>query len=328
MNGKGKQDFLCFADFEFTCGKGISRWRCEILSVGFVICDDKYRIKENFYCTCRPNKCPQMTEECKKLTLLNQEEIDNSPDSEDVMAAAVKLVHRYGIKKVFVWGNFDKPALKSDMRIHKKVKKEYMNISRISSTVFDIQDEMVIKMNLPQAVNIKELAGAFGYVPASGTFHNALNDALALFTIYRSIYTTDFEHNENFLKIKNDRIEKIENQKRMIEEKRRKVAFSLPLNEKEKTYYDKICQNNSEESISEFIFLRYKCISSIQKNPDDLFFYFVVFNDKTNVKVVPESKYETDKNRSALRVERFAKAQFSSVVLRECYFRKKLHSAI
>ncbi|MBR0141309.1 MAG: hypothetical protein IJM19_03575 [Ruminococcus sp.] len=328
MKGKDNQDYLCFADFEFTCGKGISRWKCEILSVGLVICDNKYRIKENFYCTCRPNKSPELTEECKKLTLLKQDEIDNSPDSDDVMSAAVRLVHKYNIKKIFVWGNFDKPALKSDIRIHNKIKKESMHISRICSIILDIQEETIKKMSLPQAVNIEELAGAFGFVPSSGTFHNALNDALALFTIYRSIYTTDFENNENFIKIKNERTEKIETQKRIIEEKRRTIALSLPLNEKEKTYYDKICENNSEESISEFIFLRYKCISSIQRNPDDLYFYFVVFNDKTNIKVVPESKYETDKNRSALRVERFAKAQFGSVVLRECYFRKKLHSTI
>ena len=328
MTRKAKQEFLCFADFEFTCGKGISRWKCEILSVGFVICDDKYRIKENFYCTCRPNKYPQMTEECKNLTLLSQEDINNSPDSDDVMSAAVRLVHKYNIKKVFVWGNFDKPALKSDIRIHKKLKKDYLHINRICSIILDIQDEMVKKMNLPQAVNIKELAGAFGFVPSSGTFHNALNDALALFTIYRSIYTTDFENNQDFLKIKSDRIEKIETQKHIVEEKRKKIALSLPLNEKEKIYYNKICESNSEEYISEFIFLRYKCISSIQNNPDDLFFYFVVFNDKTNIKVVPESKYETEKNRSAIRVERFAKSQFSAVVLKECYMRKKSHSTI
>lgn len=328
MTRNGKQDFLCFADFEFTCGKGISRWKCETLSVGLVICDDKYRIKENFYCTCCPNKYPAMTEECKKLTLLSQEEIDSSPDSDDVMSAAVKLIQKYRIREVFVWGNFDKPALKSDIRLHKKVKKQYANISRICSIILDIQDEMIEKMELPQAVSIKELAGAFGYVPASGTFHNALNDALALFTIYRSVYTTDFGNNENFLKIKRERIEKIENQKRITEEKRRKIAMSIPLNKQEKKYYDKILSCSSEEPLKEFIFLRYKCVSSILKNPDDLFFYFIVFNEQTNVKVIPESKYETEKNRSAIRVERFAKAQFGAVVLRECCVRKDIHSVI
>ena len=73
MQDKGP--YLCFADFEFTCGSPAHRLKSEMLSVGLVICDSEHNIIETFYCTARPNRFPKLTSQCKRLTHLTQAEI-------------------------------------------------------------------------------------------------------------------------------------------------------------------------------------------------------------------------------------------------------------
>ena len=51
-----EHDHLCFADFEFTCGGGVGRTGCEMLSVGIIVCDEKYNITDTYYSTARPAK--------------------------------------------------------------------------------------------------------------------------------------------------------------------------------------------------------------------------------------------------------------------------------
>ncbi|MDE6679054.1 MAG: hypothetical protein K2K02_08440, partial [Ruminococcus sp.] len=92
-----EKKYLCFADFEFTCGYFINKMESEILSAGVVICDESYNIKERFYRTSRPNHFPRLTKQCKKLTKLTQTEINHSPDSNDVMGKIMKLVKKYNI---------------------------------------------------------------------------------------------------------------------------------------------------------------------------------------------------------------------------------------
>lgn len=324
LTGNTKIRHLCFADFEFTCGKGISRWKCETLSVGLVICDRSYKIEETFYRTCRPNKNPVLTEECRQLTHFTQEEIDGSSDCNDVMKLVTDIVDKYGINNIFVWGNYDKPALIADIRLHAKQKKNMEYIQRVSAKITDIQERMTKKMELPQAVNIEELGSAFGFVPETGTFHNAKNDALALYTVHRCVYTTDFKNNENFIKVKRERIERIKSQRLAIEKRRRDTAFSMPLSEREREYFCRLSSQGLTAERDDFIFIRAKVVHAINSFPDDLCFCLVVFNNKTNIRVIPESKYDESKNRCALRVKKFAKAQIGEAVLDECETRRKI----
>ncbi|MBR6622662.1 MAG: hypothetical protein IKK91_01995, partial [Ruminococcus sp.] len=156
--------YIGFADFEFTCGNPMYRFRSEMLSVGVVICDSNYNIAEKFYATSKPNRFPKLSKQCRELTHLSQEEISASPDSNDVLLEVSDLMDKYGVKELWVWGNFDKPGLQNDMKQHINFKKNVDGIFRISSAVRDIQDDMVKRMKLPQAINIKELASSLGYV--------------------------------------------------------------------------------------------------------------------------------------------------------------------
>lgn len=311
-----EKQYLCFADFEFTCGYFINKLDSEILSAGVVICDGSYNIKEKFYCTSKPNHFPKLTKQCRKLTKLTQEEINNSPDSNDVMGIILRLLWKYGINDVYVWGNFDRTGLASDVKQHQRFGKECFNIQRTGKKIYDIQESLVRKMGLPEPVNIKELASAFDYEPPSGTFHNALNDALALYVIYRAVYTEDISRNEKLAEIRRERIEKIERQRLEVERRQKETALSIPLTDTEKLYYSGIAENSDEAR--NFLYIRSKFVSSMQNNPEKNDFLLLHMKTTERYKVIPKEKYNRTLQGLSEKAVDFERESFSELLLEEC----------
>lgn len=311
-----EKKYICFADFEFTCGYCIHKLDSEILSAGVVICDESYDIKERFYCTTKPNRYPKMTRQCKKLTKLTQEEINNSPDSNDVMAVILRLIRKYNINKIYVWGNFDKTALASDTRQHQRFGKECANIQRVGKRIYDIQEIITEKLELPEPVNIKELASAFGYKPLSGSFHNALNDALALYVIYKGVYTEDLSENEKLAEIRRLRIEKIEKRRIEVEKQQKETALSVPLTDREKLYYSQIDENADEAK--NFIYLRSKFVNSMRNNPEKNNFLLLYMKTPEKFKVIPKEKYNRTLQGLSEKAVDFERENFSELLLKEC----------
>ena len=311
-----EKNYFCFADFEFTCGYCIHKLDSEILSAGVVICDESYNIKERFYCTSKPNRYPKMTKQCKKLTKLTQEEINNSPDSNDVMAVILRLIRKYNINKIYVWGNFDKTALASDTKQHQRFGKECANIQRVGKRIYDIQESLTEKLELPEPVNIKELASAFDYKPLSGSFHNALNDALALYVIYKGVYTEDLSENEKLAEIRRLRTEKIEKRRMEVEKKQKETALSVPLTDKEKLYYSGIGEDSDEAK--NFIYLRSKFASSMQNNPEKNNFLLLYMKTPEKFKVIPKEKYNRTLQGLSEKAVDFERENFSELLLKEC----------
>ncbi|MCM1313928.1 MAG: exonuclease domain-containing protein [Prevotella sp.] len=311
-----EKKYLCFADFEFTCGYCIHKLDSEILSSGVVICDENYEVKEQFYCTSRPNRYPKMTKQCKKLTKLTQEEINNAPDSNDVMNIILRLVRKYNIDKIYVWGNFDRTGLSSDARQHQRFGKACANIQRVGKRICDIQQGITEKLELPEPVNIKELASAFDYQPLSGSFHNALNDALALYVIYKRVYTEDLSGNEKLAEIRRLRIEKIEKRRQEVEKKQKETAFSVPLTDMEKLYYSNIDENSDEAK--NFIYLRSKFASSMKNNPEKNDFLLLYMKTPEKFKVIPKEKYNRTLQGLSTKAIDFGRENFSDLILREC----------
>ena len=318
---ENKNKYLCFADFEFTCGYCINKYDSEILSAGMIICDENYEIKERFYCTCRPHKFPKLTRQCRKLTKLTQEEIDNSPDSNDVMGIIVNLLKKYMIDNIYVWGNFDRPALLSDVKQHQKFRKESGNIQKVSGKILDIQKSITDKMGLPEPVNIKELASAFDYTPV-GSFHNAINDALALYVIYKAVYTEDLKSNQKLNEIRQKRLDRIEAKCREAEKRQKETAFSLPLSDKEKLYYEEIGENSEEAK--EFIYIRSKFVRTLKNNPDENEFLLLYLKTQERIKVISRKKYNYTLQNLSEKAIGFERDNFSELILSECRSKERV----
>lgn len=320
VQNKNKK-YLCFADFEFTCGVSVPNWRRETLSVGIIICDTDYRFVDCYYSTCRPASKCRLTKECRKLTHLKQEEIDRSPDSNRVFGEVCEMLEKYDIRDVKVWGNDDRIALYSDFKMHKKNKADGQNIRRVELRIHDIQNKLTLKMELPQAVNIEELATAFGYTPAVGTFHNAYNDAMALYLIQKAVFTTDFQNNLKFAELKQKRLDRIAAEKKRVDETRKANALSVPLSAREQEYYSQISESGTEKDIKNFIFLRSKIISALNHSSEEERFFLIVYPAK--IKIIPQSRFDPEKNFHILRITDFCRNDFGDVVVDECKLREK-----
>lgn len=309
---------MCFADFEFTCGGFIDNTRSEILSVGMVICSPDYEIAEKFYSTARPNKFPRMTRQCRELTNLTQAEINASPDSNDVLSSALAAMKKYNVSRLCVWGNFDKPGIAGDINQHRKVGKPYGGLEEAYHRITDIQDETTRKMGLPQAVSISELSAALDHTPETGSFHNALNDAEALFAIHKAAYTTDLSQNEKFCRLKQDRLDKIAAIKAANEEKRREEALSIPLQPEEQVYYATLGSKGSAKELKRFITTRAKFVRALNRYSDAEQFTLVVFRDTGGYKIVPTEKFRGALKYASSRHTDFERSEFGRILVEEC----------
>lgn len=313
-----ENDNLCFADFEFTCGFYDDRAMSELLSVGLVICDSEYNILATFYRTVRPCIRRKLTKQCRKLTKLTQEEIDASPDSNDVMREAVSLLKSYSIGEIGVWGNFDRPGLTSDIKQHARAGRSAANVSAVLRLVRDIQSETIRRMKLPQAINIKDLASAFGYVPATGTFHNALTDALALHTVMKAVGTTDIYRCEGFLQLKQQRLDKIEADKRAAEERRAALTMLIPFTQREQEYFSGLTSAASRE---DYLRLRFRIMNMFQRCPKEESFKFIIMHAPRRTKLAAGTKFEPEKYPGG-EITDFDRTSFDRILISES--RRKL----
>ncbi len=306
--------YICFADFEFTCGGFISSDKSEMLSAGAVICSHDYEIAERFYSTAKPNRFPKMTRQCRELTKLSQDEINASPDSNDVLGELLALMRKYGVNKLFVWGNFDKPGLSADLIQHKRVGRPGANVKKICSMICDIQDETTAKMDLPQAVSISELSAALGYMPRTGCFHNALNDAEALYTIHKAAYTTDLTANRRFCQLKQERLDKLTSIRLELEKQRREEALSLPQSPAEEVY----CSTADKDEMQAYIGLRIVFVKALRRYPDEEKLVLLEFRDTGKRKVVPEQKFRFGMKGMSTWYIPFRRSEWRSVLLEVC----------
>ncbi len=308
-------EYYCFGDFEFTCGKNITRNTSEILSVGLVICDDNYKIVESFYCTARPAVYPKMTQQCIDLTHLSQQEIYNSPDSNAVMRIVCDLLDKYDCEDLFVWGNFDMIGLYSDAHMHGKRHMNSEYIRDVAESIYDIQRDLVEQLGLPEAVNIEELSGVFGFTPTDGTYHNALNDARGLYEIFRGAFTTDLSKNKKLQLLIQKRLDRIEKQRIKAAERRRNYALSISLFEEEREYIDSFPREERDEARNRFLDNRYIVVKAILHHPDFEDFVFVGFKPPKKPLAVIDEKYSEEKNPGSIFTSPFTKNNFAKMLV-------------
>lgn len=318
MDGEREENevFYCFADFEFTCGERIHRNQAELLSVGIIVCDSEYEIAETYYNTVRPVRNAQLTSRCRRLTGLKQDEIFASPDSNSVIEQVLEILDDYGIDEVMVWGNYDKSGLLSDAKQHKKAYVGSDCIEELADMIVDVQQKTVKLLGLPEAVNIEELAGAFGFKPEEGSFHNAFNDAMGLYAISKGAHMTDFSRNAALKKLIADRSARQQAMRLAAAEKRRALALSVPLTESEKAYLGGFGEGESrEQAMKRFVEMRYCVVKRFEMFPDCASFALICFDEPRRIKVMPADEYSEDKSRAAAFARIITREDFAAALI-------------
>lgn len=183
-----EETYYAFFDAEYTCYmKNDSMFdrnhNSEVISVGLVIADKRFRVKKTFYSVIRPKYNPVLTGYCKSLTGLKQREIDRAPDYDTVFQKMFKLFQKYPVKEIFVWGS-DHHTLEDDiLKNHTSVAK---NHKKIVHKVQDVTKRMTMQV-FGKAITVgladmKYICGRKREVA-----HNALEDAKDLYFIYKTV---------------------------------------------------------------------------------------------------------------------------------------------
>jgi inhibitor of KinA sporulation pathway (predicted exonuclease) len=168
-------EYIIF-DLEWTCEKGKDQnYIPEIIEIGAVKMDMNTCIIDTFFAFIKPTTKPTLSNFCKSLTKISQEEIDGASDFNTVIRRFESWIG-YNECKIMSWGQQDKIQI-----INETIFKGYTGIIELILDEYytDLQMEFMNFNNIFSRYpwGLKRTLCAMG-IPFVGKSHNALNDAL------------------------------------------------------------------------------------------------------------------------------------------------------
>lgn len=187
-------------DLETTCdgkqenGKLIDdgRMKCskrEIISVGFVVCDDAYHIKDSYSSLVKPIRNAIITDYCEKLTGITQEDVNHGKGCNDVFGDIREICERYSVDYIFAFGNVDKFVIIVSARWYKKKKEKSDDLFAIAEKILDVRPTILRGINCKddrKTPGLCRIAEGLG-IQMIGEHHNALNDAVLLYEVCKKL---------------------------------------------------------------------------------------------------------------------------------------------
>lgn len=187
-------------DIEMTCdgkqenGKFIDDGRMkhsqrEIISVGFIVCDDIYNIKNRYSSFVKPVHNTTITDYCMKLTGITQRDVDRGKKCNNAFWDIRELCKRYSVDYIFAFGNADKDGIMSSIKWNRKEKEAVGNLFAISTKVIDVRPAILKGINCKnyrKSPSLSKIAEQLE-IKIKGENHNALNDAMLLYKICRKL---------------------------------------------------------------------------------------------------------------------------------------------
>ncbi len=175
---------LIFFDLEMNCvdkkDNTLGYW--EIISLGAVKYNPNNNSLDKFYVVLKPKIQKKLSDRCKEITGLTQEEVDNGIGFKECIDLLEKWIGNE--KFLFIsWGREDIKALKCNSLIRGN-KNQFIN--RVRKNYVDFQKEFSYyykKMN--QVISLSSALNCCS-LEFEGKKHNALSDAYNLYRVYRS----------------------------------------------------------------------------------------------------------------------------------------------
>lgn len=171
-------------DLESTCDDSDSnryKEQQEIIEIGAVICDINGEIFEKFDIFVKPVINPVLTEFCKDLTSITQNDVDNGLLIKDALIQLDKFLldNKTKYPELLLWGSwgfFDKSLLsKCSDRVRKNDQNFVLNILDFKYTNFSI--DYANKNNKGRKVGVRK-ALAKSQLSFIGTPHRAIDDVI------------------------------------------------------------------------------------------------------------------------------------------------------
>ena len=187
-------------DIEMTCdgrqedGRFIDDGRMkhsqrEIISVGFVVCDDSYNIKNRYSSFVKPAHNPTITDYCENLTGITQNDVNCGKKCNNAFRDMREMCRRYSVDHIFTFGNADEDGIISSAKWIRKNGEKANNLYFILGKVIDVRPAILKKIecrNHGRSPSLSKIAEKLE-VSMEGNHHDALNDAVLLYKICREL---------------------------------------------------------------------------------------------------------------------------------------------
>lgn len=187
-------DFLIL-DFEATCDRNgeIPREDKEIIEIGAVAVDSKtLKVFGEFQAFIKPSVNPVLTDFCKELTSITQEDVDAANGFKEVANSLYRFCFLHGIDWWGSWGNYDFNQLKQDSVLHNHPNPlpwEHFNLKQ----AFSDRQKLKRRLGLGGAIQLAELS-------FDGTAHRGIDDAKNIARLAPYILGEDVLPSRNFSK--------------------------------------------------------------------------------------------------------------------------------
>ena len=166
---------IIIVDLEATCSRDRDIVN-EIIEIGAVKIKDG-KVVDTFDSFVKPILNPVLTDFCKELTTITQEDVDSADKFPEVLEKFKSWINEDDFI-LMSWGDYDKYQFIKDCKLHKLSTnwiKEHMNIKRMFAEV-----KKVRPCGMQKALRIMN-------IELEGTHHRGIDDAKNIAKIYLSI---------------------------------------------------------------------------------------------------------------------------------------------
>ncbi len=188
-----------FLDLEMSCDGHISGDRFvddgrmafknrEIISAGFIISDDKYHRKNQYYALIKPAINSNITDYCSKLTGLEQSEVDSGKKCNNAFGDIWRMCLKYSVDYIFTYGTGDANIISITAARYGKLGEKVHHLYWVKNKIVDV--ESAIKKGIGKrgrnSLSMESVRQKL-HIDSNGRHHNALDDATLLFNICREL---------------------------------------------------------------------------------------------------------------------------------------------
>lgn len=181
-----KKDTYIIIDFEATCSDKdeFPKNEMEIIEIGALTLDRIDLLKLNeFDAFIKPVLNPNLTDFCKKLTSIRQEDVNSAKKFPEVIKEFNVWLSQYNNPVFCSWGNYDKNQLKQDCNYHNiayPFNEEHINLKELFSK----------RQNLKKRLGVGKALKRAG-IEFEGTPHRGIDDVRNIYKLIPYIFGND-----------------------------------------------------------------------------------------------------------------------------------------
>lgn len=165
-------DYYLILDLEATCcdQETIKRHQMEIIEIGAImVAAQDLTVIDEFQTFIKPIRYPVLTEFCKSLTSITQEQVEQAPGYVEAIALLQQWLSNYPNGVFGSWGDYDRNQFKQDSRFHNipfPIAYPHANLKQVFSEA----------QGLPKRYGMAEALQLAG-IALEGTHHRGIDDA-------------------------------------------------------------------------------------------------------------------------------------------------------